>query len=558
MRRRGQQSLIQPLTDIESRDADDDSDNKNSNSYNGHRKKRSRCWLMLFVLLLSCTACCFCCYLVWDYMFLASPPSTDTTTAPPNKINMNQTSRMMLLRHQQQQRLSNDDPPTNTENHNNNDIYEEETGGASLVFGTYHRFVNNTSETVYAYAPYTDGSLSANTLRRSNNNHIKIAVLIHACTHSALKFFSPHPSRCPQCIGLSEEIRISKILLRNGWNVIAISSNNRKTGCWNDNELQRVQQTIIEFKQNIIQYRRLEQQQQQHQQSQQQSIPVNPNPKTSIIAVGASSGGHFVSLMAAAASTAGFRILPTFHLVGCIIMVSRIGPKIVERYINNYIDKLEKQQNQNQRPQHLLMPKLYLAPMPKDKVTTNLARQDYETIIKGISSAAGGGGTSSSSSTSTTTDNSIIKFDNYTCIPLNISVTYLNERVPYMTKQMSKQIINLLIKAKHIIPTVATVDGSVSTSDIDKYDDEGLDVDNHRNYTFIKDPTRSNWREILQESCGTGNGSIEEHDGGCLFKQVLTQGKSPLAKALNRAWGYHEYCSEVIELGLQFFSDGSY
>lgn len=65
----------------------------------------------------------------------------------------------------------------------------------------------------------------------------------------------------------------------------------------------------------------------------------------------------------------------------------------------------------------------------------------------------------------------------------------------------------------------------------------------HVNLYFAKDPTQSNWRDILQSACGSV----------CLEHQSLAPGQSPLAKALHRAWAFHEYCSEVVLTALEYF-----
>ena len=59
-----------------------------------------------------------------------------------------------------------------------------------------------------------------------------IVLLLHACTHSALKFFSSSPSTCPNCVGLSEELRIVRLVIASGYIPVAISSIDRKSGCW--------------------------------------------------------------------------------------------------------------------------------------------------------------------------------------------------------------------------------------------------------------------------------------------------------------------------------------
>ena len=57
------------------------------------------------------------------------------------------------------------------------------------------------------------------------------------------------------------------------------------------------------------------------------------------------------------------------------------------------------------------------------------------------------------------------------------------------------------------------------------------------------DPTRSSWRSVLSPKNSTH----------WLDEFALEPGKSPLAKALHRAWAFHEYCSEAIVPALRFF-----
>ena len=56
--------------------------------------------------------------------------------------------------------------------------------------------------------------------------------LAHGCNHGAIDFW-PQSAACTQCIGLPEEVRITKETLRAGWAVIAISSADRDgSRCW--------------------------------------------------------------------------------------------------------------------------------------------------------------------------------------------------------------------------------------------------------------------------------------------------------------------------------------
>ncbi|KAI2495560.1 hypothetical protein MHU86_18962 [Fragilaria crotonensis] len=128
-----------------------------------------------------------------------------------------------------------------------------------LSGGTAVRLVSNSTETVFAIPDIKP-------IRG-------VIVLLHACTHNALKFFSKSP-KCALCVGLSEELRIARILLARGYAILAITSQDRISGCWSNRDKSNVEAALIEF----------------------HSI-LNPSLKNSdlipsnSIAIGASSGG---------------------------------------------------------------------------------------------------------------------------------------------------------------------------------------------------------------------------------------------------------------------------
>lgn len=303
--------------------------------------------------------------------------------------------------------------------------------GAPPVLGTYARFVDNTTEVVYSLP--------------LDKTHKGVALILHACTHSALKFFSPSAS-CEECVGLSEELRISRTLLQLGYSVLAVTSLNRKSGCWAGPDLPKLKAALGEF---------------------QQLLPEDS--ATPVIAIGASSGGHF------AANVAEQGVAQA-----ALIMVMSIGPDLR----NKLLEKKER------------MPPIYLAPMPRDKGTTSKAKSDYEEM-KSVDAS------------------SKVIFDDSTCGSLPVTAEYLNERVPNMKRSMADSIVKALLEAGH------------------------LDA----NFYFTKDPTQSNWRDSLRSACGSV----------CLEHQSLAPGQSPLAKALHRAWAFHEYCSEVVPAALEYF-----
>ena len=70
-----------------------------------------------------------------------------------------------------------------------------------------------------------------------------IVLLLHACSHSALKFFTSSPN-CKSCIGLSEELRIVRLVIQYGYTPIAVSSINRVNGCWSNKDIPRIQAVL--------------------------------------------------------------------------------------------------------------------------------------------------------------------------------------------------------------------------------------------------------------------------------------------------------------------------
>mmetsp|Transcript_15956 Transcript_15956/g.31772 ORF Transcript_15956/g.31772 Transcript_15956/m.31772 type:complete len:385 (+) Transcript_15956:67-1221(+) len=319
--------------------------------------------------------------------------------------------------------------------------------GAPPVIGTYAVF--SSVEVVYAL-PTKKTKLSG------------IALLFHGCSHNALKFFSPTNTHCKRCVGLSEELRISRILLEQGYAVLAISSQDRTNGCWNSKQdTPRVRTALAEFR-NLIAPQQVE-----------SEVGI-------VLAIGASSGGHF------AAEVAVVNLSDA-----ALVMVMNLGPLLTDRLIAIGRD--------NSKNDVARLPPIYLAPMPRDTRTTAAAKKDYAAIM-----AADIQG-----------DVPLV-LDTTTCVPFAVTVEFLNERVPLMRKDAAELIVKSLIKAGH------------------------LDAASRN---LLKDPTRSNWRDVLRDECGDA----------CLQRQPLEKGHSPLAKALHRAWAFHEYCSEVILIALDFF-----
>jgi len=331
-------------------------------------------------------------------------------------------------------------------------LYYED--GAPPVIGI-HAMVpsedqTRTTEIVYAL-PETNSA---------NEDIHGIALLLHGCSHNALKFFSPS-ALCETCIGLSEELRISRILLQQQTlAVMAVTSKNRKNGCWSNQDVLPVQDSL-KYIMNIIQ------QKQPQQTTHTEQLPV--------LAFGASSGGSFAAQLAV-------QRIAQAAMVG----VMSLGDALATKW--KHLDDTKK-------------PPIYLAPMPNDQRTTKGTMRDYE-LMKGAFAEDG---------------NNPVILDVDTCASMPVTASFLNECVPHMTVDMAEMIMSALVKSGHV----------------------------DMNDGFLKkDPTKSDWRPILQNECGNED---------CLNQQPLGPGISPLAKALHRAWAFHEYCSEVTLKALAFF-----
>ena len=356
---------------------------------------------------------------------------------------------------------------------------------ARPVFGT-HRLIPlpaNSAESlppvevVYATTTTTTTTTSMTDTVSPNPPNCKgVVLLLHACTHNALKFFSPHPETCPQCVGLSEELRITRTVQDRGYLPVAVTSRDRKRGCWSDADVPRLQHVLDTMHQDWFVNGRDNQ---------------NPNNKFPVVvAVGASSGGF----MAAKVAASGL-------VKAALVMVMGLQPAL--------LDKLAAQQTT-----------LYLAPMPRDSATLQRSRQNYQTLIEATNTSAR------------------VVLDETSCVPLPLTVEYLMERVVGMTERHATSIIQALQAAGH-------VSGNY-------YNDNGA--------MFQKDPTRSDWRQVLlalpgarSNSSNSQNGNEEEDMLWGTFR--LTPGRSPLAKAFHRAWAFHEYCSESVPLALDFFEN---
>ena len=295
---------------------------------------------------------------------------------------------------------------------------------------------------------YTDYTAITNTTTPPRG----IVLLLHACSHSAFKFFSPS-KRCTNCVGLSEELRIARLVIEEGYIPIAVSSIDRVRGCWSmKQDMPRIESVLKYWREEEIQ---------------QYDHVVNNN---NIFAIGASSGGAFAA-----------ELLTRDVVQGALVMVMSLS--------NNVMQKMKRKQTQ--KP-------IYLAPMPRDANTMQHVIQNYkecDSIMK-----------------------EYIVLDKSSCDSLPVTIEYLIQRVPGMTVQMGNELIQQLKQATHI-DTISNM--------------------------LIVDPTKSKWRDIITSTTKNKTHWMDIFD--------LTPGYSPLAKALHRAWAFHEYCSEVVVPALRFF-----
>ena len=276
-----------------------------------------------------------------------------------------------------------------------------------------------------------------------------LVLLLHACSHSALKFFSPSP-QCPGCVGLSEELRIVRLVLERGYTPVAISCIDQRRRCWSEpRDIPRIQHV---FKHSLFaNYQR---------------------SNGRVFSIGASSGGAFAA-----------NLVNRQMAQAAVVMVMSLS--------NEEVTKLKN----NPKP-------IYFAPMPRDKATMKRVIQNYQDLHN----IANSNGNSKQK----------VILDTQTCDSLPVTPSYLIQRVPHMTEEAAISLVSKLKSAGHI---------SLSSN------------------MMNIDPTTSNWRDIISPTNSTH----------WLGQFALKPGYSSLAKALHRAWAFHEYCSEVIVPALAFF-----
>ena len=285
------------------------------------------------------------------------------------------------------------------------------------------------------------------TTTNTNTRWKGLVLMLHACSHSALKFFSPSQSTCPNCVGLSEELRIIRIVIEQGYFPVAVSSINRKNGCWSNRDVSRIEAVL------------------EHELFQRYQKEQDGSTAMDVFGIGASSGGAFAA-----------ELLTRNIVQGALVMVMSLS--------NEVVNKLRT----SPKP-------IYFAPMPRDKSTMTKVIKNYHDL-------------------ESVKDFAVL--DRTTCGSLPVTNHYLVQRVPGMTVAAADQLISTLKEANHI--------------------DSASDM-------LIIDPTRSDWRNVASPKNSTH----------WLDTFALKPGYSPLAKALHRAWAFHEYCSEAVVPAIRLF-----
>jgi len=372
----------------------------------------------------------------------------------------------------------------------------EATTAATPVVGT-HTLAgpSHDIETVYALparaAAATTRRSTSTTAEEPPNRIVGIALLLHACSHSALKFFSFTPAVCDECVGLSEELAMSRILLGRGYAVLAVTSSDRKRGCWGGpHDIRRVRTALDEFRGRIISSSAL-------RSRRNNPTSAHHRPALPVVAVGASSGGRFAAHLAADGVADA-----------AIVMVMGLGDHLRTRLLGRMGSA------------SVSPPPIFLAPMKRDERTARAVRNDWEVMRAASTSLVV---SSNNGRRSNHGEGYPVVLDEETCAPLAVTAPYLHGRVPSLGLSDSAAIVDALTGAGHLDRTTALL---------------------------VKDPTSSDWRDVLRRECGGSGGDNDEKGdmrmSGCLQNQPLGPGKSPLAKALHRAWAFHEYCSEVV------------
>lgn len=166
-----------------------------------------------------------------------------------------------------------------------------------------------------------------------------VLLMLHGCSHQGTDWWPKNS--CSRCVGLPEELRISETALRRGHIPIAVTSQDRETGCWTPPDMLRIESAV------------------QHVYKVEELAPET----TPLYAFGASSGGAMVGRLAES------------YVIGRQFMKCRI-PQIMRTTTTvSFSSKLQNGSAATwQAP-----PSLYIH-MPRDRHTSRLVAANVKTL----------------------------------------------------------------------------------------------------------------------------------------------------------------------------------
>jgi len=384
-------------------------------------------------------------------------------------------------------------------------------GGASQLFGQLVRFPISDTEIVDAvYALPTE---------MAPDQWKGVALLLHGCSHSAFKFFSPHPQYCPECIGLPEQVRVAKTALQRGYVTLAISSIDQRSGCWHPSrDIPRVQQVLERFRMML--------------ERTQWNVGFDYGSKflRHVVAIGASSGGHFAGVLVSKRIISG----------GALIMISSLDGASKQRLM---VDLNDGAHRGNHGKNDVFSPPIYFAPMPMDERTAMSVQGDIEDFNDKLRAnnvqRSRLADTEESVSRQGHKIDSPFFMDISSCLPIQFDAAFLHERVPSLSLSNAEQIISALATGGEI----RKVDSDQATQT-----SGGAVLDDTRAlYQLAESPRHSGWWKTLVDGCSKS---------GCLGNAGTMQTMKPaLMEIFQRVWGFHEYCSESVSPGLGFIQE---
>ena len=351
---------------------------------------------------------------------------------------------------------------------------------------------NETVSAVYAIPGFNNYYEEANSIPSETIPRIKgIVLLLHACTHNAFKFFAPS-STCPDCVGLSEEMRLARLVLERDYAAVAVTASS-KGGCWGGiKDIEAIKTVLGEFRAHWLRHTRRD------------TLEIDDPP--TVYALGASSGGT----MAAELVAEGVAESAT-------VMVMGLGDKVLDR-----ISSLSPVPGR----------KLYLAPMTRDKGTAKRVRDNFEHWNE----------------KATETKHELL-VDKVSCLPIPVTADYLWNRVPGMTLEAAQTIVRILLDHEHLDPSTRKLIVNPTTSN---WRDFFLKVELPMPKTLRLSQQQQKEKNEFYKSYV--DNFLQNKKSMVLWETFdLTPGISPLAKALHRAWAMHEYCSETVDHSLSFF-----